>query len=160
MFSKYASMKFSFQFKHFFMQMHFENVVCKMVAILSRTLYVSLLTSLCHSKLGNHMLLFYFPQWHFVIKLLGDKDHCKNEIIFITTCYQINFYSIQNRQCTEQNISVMWHEHNGISNHWQLDCLFTSPFRVSATETSKFCITGALWQESTNDWWIPITKGQ
>ena len=27
-------------------------------------------------------------------------------------------------------------------------------------ETSKDNITNPLWGESTNDWWIPLTKGQ
>ena len=45
--------------------------------------------------------------------------------------------------------SVMSHEHHGISNHWQLDCLSNSLFRITSQKTSKLCITDPLWGEST-----------
>ena len=32
--------------------------------------------------------------------------------------------------------------------------------QANIKETSKVCITGPLWRESTGDWWIPLTKGQ
>ena len=50
-------------------------------------------------------------------------------------------------------ITVMSHEH-GISDHWQLCSASNS------LNTTKLCITGPLWWESTSDWWIPPTKGQ
>ena len=69
------------------------------------------------------------------------------------------------------SITVMPHVHHGTSNNWQLDCLFSSLFRVRSRKhvcwinpclslTSKLCITGPLWENSTNHCWIPLTKGQ
>ena len=50
------------------------------------------------------------------------------------------------------------HECHGISNHWQLHCLFTHLFRRTSKKTSKLSITGPLCGESTSDQWIPHTK--
>ena len=44
--------------------------------------------------------------------------------------------------------------------HWQLFWLLNNLFRLTSNKTSKLCLTGPLWQESTSDWWIPLTKGQ
>ena len=44
---------------------------------------------------------------------------------------------------------------HAISNHCQLHCLFSSLFK---TITSKFCIAGHLWGESTREYCIPFTK--
>ena len=52
------------------------------------------------------------------------------------------------------------HEHHNISNHQQLNSLFSRLFNLATMETSKLRITGPLWGESTDDWWIPLTKGQ
>ena len=56
-------------------------------------------------------------------------------------------------------ITVMSHEHLGISKSCQLDCLFNGLFRATTRKISKL-ITGSLLRESTSDWWIPLTKGQ
>ena len=44
-------------------------------------------------------------------------------------------------------------EHHGVSNHWQLDCLFKNLFRLTTTQTSKLCISGPMWGESTGHYW-------
>ena len=51
------------------------------------------------------------------------------------------------------------HERDDASNHRQPDCLFNNFSSVTAEKTSKLCITGPLWMESTGDRWIPSTKG-
>ena len=33
-------------------------------------------------------------------------------------------------------------------------------YRLTPKKTAKLCITGPLWGESTNDWWIPLTRSQ
>ena len=38
-----------------------------------------------------------------------------------------------------------WHEHHGVSNHRQLDCLFNSLFMLTTKKTSRLCICLA-WQ--------------
>ena len=38
--------------------------------------------------------------------------------------------------------------------------LFNGLFRETAKESSKFCITGPLWGESTGDRWIPFTNSK
>ena len=48
-----------------------------------------------------------------------------------------------------QGITVMSHEHHGILNHPQLNCLFNSLFRIRTMKPSKFWITGPFWGEST-----------
>ena len=52
--------------------------------------------------------------------------------------------------------AMMSHECQGISNHWQLYCLFNIFIRPTLKKTSKLCISGLLWGESNNDWWIPL----
>ena len=62
------------------------------------------------------------------------------------------------------NITVMSHEHHGISNHWQPNCLFKSyeiiPLNNKENiKTPKLRIMdGPSWGESASDWWIPLTK--
>ena len=51
-------------------------------------------------------------------------------------------------------ITVKSHEHHCISNHQHLNCLFNSLFRLTPMETSKLCITGPMWGESTHNWWF------
>ena len=41
-------------------------------------------------------------------------------------------------------ITVMSHEHDGVSNQCQLACLFNSLFRLTTKETFKLCSTGHL----------------
>ena len=49
------------------------------------------------------------------------------------------------------DVTVMSQECHGISNHWQLDCLLNSLFRLTTTtKIPKLCITGPLWGESTS----------
>ena len=38
----------------------------------------------------------------------------------------------------------MLQEIHGFSNHWQLNCLFSSMFRLAKRKTSKFCTTGPI----------------
>ena len=49
-------------------------------------------------------------------------------------------------------INVTSHEYWGISNHTK----FT--FKLTSKKTSKFCITGPLWGESTGDRWLPSQR--
>ena len=56
-----------------------------------------------------------------------------------------------------QYITMMPHEHPGVSNHWQLYCLY----RHTSKKTSKLHVTGPSWGESTSDQWIALNnKGQ
>ena len=51
---------------------------------------------------------------------------------------------------------LQWpHECHGISDHWQLDCLLNSFFRLTAKNISKL-----WWDKSTADCWMTLTKGQ
>ena len=38
--------------------------------------------------------------------------------------------------------------------------MFNSLFGLTTKNTSKFPITGSLWDKSIYDWWIPLTNGQ
>ena len=49
---------------------------------------------------------------------------------------------------------------HGVLNQQRLDCLFNSLFRVTTKKPWKLHITDPMWGESTNDWWIPLTKGK
>ena len=51
-------------------------------------------------------------------------------------------------------IRVMAHEHQSISNHWQLDCLLNSLFMPTTKKTLKLHIAGPLWGESIGDFRI------
>ena len=51
-------------------------------------------------------------------------------------------------------------EIHGVSNSRQLGRLFSRFFWLTWSESSKICITGPVWRESTGDRWIPLTKGQ
>ena len=64
--------------------------------------------------------------------------------------YEISQCCILSKLCGV-NITVLSHEHHGISNHLQLNCLFKSLIRSISKETSKLCITGPFWKESTCD---------
>ena len=55
--------------------------------------------------------------------------------------------------------AVTNHFCHGILNHWQLNSLFSSLCRLTKN-ILELCITGLLWEESTCDWWIPLTKCQ
>ena len=46
----------------------------------------------------------------------------------------------------------------GVSNSQYLDCLFNSSVGSTTYETSKFCVTGPLWGESTVRRWFSIAK--
>ena len=46
-----------------------------------------------------------------------------------------------------QLITGTSHKHHGVSNRWQLNCLFNSFSRLTSKETSKLCITGPMWRE-------------
>ena len=43
-----------------------------------------------------------------------------------------------------EHYTLQWchNEHNGISNHWHLNCLHKRLFRCRSKKTSKICITG------------------
>ena len=56
------------------------------------------------------------------------------------------------------NISAMSHGHHGVQNHWLLNCMFNSMFKVITKKISKPCITGPLRGESTGNWWILFTR--
>ena len=54
---------------------------------------------------------------------------------------------------------VTSHVHHGISNHWQLNCVFSS-FVMLTTKRTQFYLTGPLWGESADSWWIYLTNLQ
>ena len=51
-------------------------------------------------------------------------------------------------------IIVPLHEHHGVSNYQELNCLFNSLFMVTSKKALKFRVTDRLWRESTADQWI------
>ena len=55
-------------------------------------------------------------------------------------------------------ITVMSHEHHGISNYQKLICLLNSLFRLTTKKTIKLWIAGPLWGKSTTKWQISTTK--
>ena len=55
-------------------------------------------------------------------------------------------------------IAVTNHFCQGILNHWQLNSLFSSLCRLTTKNIWELCITGLLWEETTCDGWIPLTK--
>ena len=76
------------------------------------------------------------------------------------TCVMFNdLYWLGHETWTKESITLMSHESHEVSNHWQLHCLLISLSRQTTKETSRICIIGLLWRESTHDWWIPLTKG-
>ena len=46
----------------------------------------------------------------------------------------------------------------GTAKHRQLDCLYNSFFGLTTKKTRKLCITNPLWEEFTDQWWIPSHK--
>ena len=58
-------------------------------------------------------------------------------------------------------ITLMSNERKDISIHLPLDCVLSKFCIPTSKETSKFYITGLLFEESTGagDPWIPLTKG-
>ena len=61
---------------------------------------------------------------------------------------------------TTQVMTMTLHKHNGITYHWQIDCLFNSLLRMTTKKTSKLHITRPFWGETTSHQRIPLTKGQ
>ena len=57
--------------------------------------------------------------------------------------------------CEHHYCDITW-----ASNHQQVDCCCNSLLRLATTKILKLHIIGPLWEESTNHWWIPLTKGQ
>ena len=57
-------------------------------------------------------------------------------------------------------ITVTLLKYHGVSNHWQINCLFNSLFMLQQTRFKMIHITGPLGRESTNTQQIPPTKGQ
>ena len=55
-------------------------------------------------------------------------------------------------------MALQWchNEHDGVSNHWRLDCLLNCLFRHRSKKTSNLHITGFV---RGIHWWIPHTKG-
>ena len=53
---------------------------------------------------------------------------------------------IKNCTGTTENVN---YEHYAVWNHRQLYCLFNRLFRLMTKKTSRLCITGPLWEEST-----------
>ena len=54
-----------------------------------------------------------------------------------------------NYQIQHGNITVTSHEHHGISNHRQLECLFDGFLRLATKYASNYRTGGHLWREST-----------
>ena len=50
---------------------------------------------------------------------------------------------------TTRCITVTSQERHGVSNHWQIDCLFNRLFRLIVKKTAKLCVTNPSWGEST-----------
>ena len=73
------------------------------------------------------------------------------------TCHFI--YTRRNNRCA---ITTTSNDHQYISIHLPLDCLFRCLFILTSKETLKLCITGLLWRESTStgDRWVspPIIR--
>ena len=61
------------------------------------------------------------------------------------TSSPIGWAHTQNDPC----ITMVSQEHRGVSNHWQFICYFNNLFKLTSQKTSKLCITGPLWWEST-----------
>ena len=55
------------------------------------------------------------------------------------------------------NMSITSSQITGL-NHWFVTQLVQANNYYS--NNIKACISGTLWRESINDWWIPLTKGQ
>ena len=58
------------------------------------------------------------------------------------------------------NITVRSHESQNVWNHQSLNQMFKQLFLLTSKETSRTGITVPLWGKTTNDQWIPNTKGQ
>ena len=56
--------------------------------------------------------------------------------------------------------AVMSYKCLSISSQQELHSYLKNMFKLSKKNTSKLCITGPLWGESTGEQWIPHTKGQ
>ena len=115
----------------FFKKMCIQSVICKTLAILFRLWYVEPIW--CIEKIWEVLL-----------------HHCW------AMCYYSHDWWLENTN--PWHMTVMLHEH-GILNHWQLNCLFKSLFRLTSKNTSKIHIIGSMWAEYTGDCWIPLTKG-
>ena len=54
-------------------------------------------------------------------------------------------FFIRVKQTGACTITMTSHGHNGISNHWQLHCLFNSLFRVTSKKTTKLTVIWHQW---------------
>ena len=64
------------------------------------------------------------------------------------------FFTFASPSWHHHHVTLMSHEYHDVSNQRQSNCLFSSLFRLTPKEISRFHITGSLWGESTGYWWI------
>ena len=112
----------------------FQNVVCKIAAILSMPQCVN--SVVCRQRwqqqyrTGREIVLFWVQfYWDLFLK-------------------------------TVSHITVKIHEHHDVSDQWQLDCLFNGLFRLTSKKTSELLLalcegnppmrSGFLWQTTNN----------
>ena len=86
--------------------------------------------------------------------------HLHNMFIHISYSWLTYYSANQFGPINSFKMFFIINEYCGISNHWRLDCLFNSWFRIIKKENITAPHDWPLWGESTCDRWIPLTKGQ
>ena len=81
-------------------------------------------------------------------------------ITCLCPCYLLCFWHTnlllsfaQSTACSD--IAVTSYERHGVSNNWQLACLFNTLFGIKARKISKHHITDPLREESSSEQWFP-----
>ena len=102
------------------------------------------------------MTSHYLNQWWLVYWCIYASISLNELTNFWEISREILWYMLIN---VLEGITVKSQDYHGISNHWH-NCFFNSLVRLTAKKSSKLCITGHLWRESTGDQWIFLIKGQ
>ena len=91
---------------------------------------------------------------HYLICNLHEYVICKNSKYNCVSYHGSNGVPYICRE----NSDITSHERQGVSNHWQLNCLFKSVFKL--TWSKKLRITILLSGKPISDQWIPLTRFQ
>ena len=106
----------------------------------------NMLKCFSHRLVSGYKKMFLFL-WNAKVACIVGFDKC---VFWIYSLILLNLCGIKSVGLCKRHYCDITKCH-AVSNHWQLDCLFSSLFRLRTEKTSELCFTGHLWGESTGD---------
>ena len=75
--------------------------------------------------------------------------------------HRVHLYLLKWSGAGRKFIILPWRHISNMSSQISTNsCLFNSLFRLKTKNISELCISGSLWKQTTDDWWISCIKGQ